>query len=263
MARGVVVAVAHRIAVISGKGGVGKSTVSLNLALALAETGAKVGLLDADVYGPDIPVMVNLTRRAPLRFWDLASAKSTIQLEPVERFGIKIMSVGFLVGEQQALALPGPMGSLVLHQLTTAVDWGELDYLVIDFPPGASEVQQQLLGLLRPSGVLIVVSPQDVAHLDAKKVLDLLQRLSIPVLGGFENFSALDCPHCGEPVEVFPSVRAERSIWSLGVERLGRLPMDPAVARAAETGRPLLVADPDSPPVRAFRQLASVIIEAL
>ncbi len=258
-------AVAHSIAVISGKGGVGKSTVSLNLALALAEAGTRVGLLDADLYGPDIPVMVNLTRRTPLRFWDLASApaQKPIRLEPVERFGVKIMSVGFLLAEQQALALPGPMSSLVLHQLATAVDWGVLDYLVIDFPPGASEVQQQLLSLLRPSGALIVVSPQDVAHLDAKKVLDLLQRLSIPVLGGFENFSVMDCPHCGKPVEVFPSAKPERSIWSLGVEQLGRLPIDPAVARAAETGRPLLAADPDSPPARAFRQLASVIIEAL
>ena len=256
-------AVAHRIAVISGKGGVGKSTISLNLALALAGTGAKVGLLDADVYGPDIPVMVNLTRRKPLRFWDLASARKTLELEPVERFGVKIMSVGFLLAEQQALALPGPMSSLVLHQLATSVDWGELEYLVIDFPPGASEVQQQLLSLLRPSGALIVVSPQDVAHLDAKKVLDLLQRLGIPVLGGFENFSALDCPHCGEPIEVFPTVAPERSIWSLGIDRLGRLPLDPTVARAAETGRPLVATDPTGPPAMAFHQLATAIAEAL
>src|SRR5688500_5685021 len=165
------------IAVTSGKGGVGKSTVSLNLALALAERGLSVGLLDADFYGPDIPLMVNLKRDVPLKRWLLGRAAQAggIALEPVERYGIRIMSVGFLVAESQALALPAPLLRGAFHQLLVDVRWGELDCLVVDLPPGTADLQQQLLAQVELAGAIVVVGPQDVAHLDARKVLDMLR----------------------------------------------------------------------------------------
>jgi ATP-binding protein involved in chromosome partitioning len=234
------------VTVASGKGGVGKSTVSLNLALALAERGRRVGLLDADLYGPDIPLMIGLTRQQRLRSWDLWRSSGPVRLEPVERFDIRVMSAGFLLGEDQALAFAAPLVQVVLHQLLTRVAWGELDELVVDLPPGTADLQQQLLRLVHPAGAVIVVGPQDVAHLDARKVLDLLGEAKVPVLGGVENFTELACPHCGEPVEVFPRVARERSIWAAGVACLGRVPMDAAVATAGDTGRPLLFAHPTS-----------------
>ena len=185
------VSVMRVVTIASGKGGVGKSTVSLNLALALAERGHRVGLLDADLYGPDIPLMIGLTRQERLRSWDLWRASGPVRLEPVERFGIRVMSAGFLLGEDQALAFAAPLVQVVLHQLLTRVAWGELDELLVDLPPGTADLQQQLLRLVRPDGVVIVVGPQDVAHLDARKVLDLLRDAQVSVLGGVENFAGL------------------------------------------------------------------------
>jgi ATP-binding protein involved in chromosome partitioning len=256
---------ARVVAVASGKGGVGKSTISVNLALALAEQGRRVGLLDADLYGPDVPVMVGLTRTAPLRAWDLARAPGfrKVSLDPVERFGIKLMSVGFLLGERQALAVPEALLQSILRQFLMDVAWGELDWLIVDLPPGTADLQQSLFRQLRPSGAIVVVGPQDVAHLDAKKVLDLLKMLSVPVIGAVENMAELDCPHCGEPIEVFPQVREDRSIWALGVRRIARIPMDPAIARGGDGGRPVLVANPDGSPAVAFRELARRVAEAL
>jgi ATP-binding protein involved in chromosome partitioning len=251
------------VTVASGKGGVGKSTVSLNLALALAEQGHRVGLLDADLYGPDIPLMIGLTRQRRLWSWDLWPSSGPVRLEPVERFGIRVMSAGFLLGEDQALAFAAPLVQVVLHQLLTGVAWGELDELLVDLPPGTADLHQQLLRLVRPAGAVIVVGPQDVAHLDARKVLDLLGDAGVPVLGGVENFTELACPHCGEPVEVFPRVAAERSIWAAGVACLGRVPMDAAVADAGDTGRPLLLAHPASRPAQALREIASHLTVAL
>jgi ATP-binding protein involved in chromosome partitioning len=151
------------VTIASGKGGVGKSTLSLNLALALAERGHRVGLLDADLYGPDIPLMIGLTRQERLRSWDLWRSSGPVRLEPVERFGIRVMSAGFLLGEDQALAFAASLVQVVLHQLLTGVAWGELDELVMDLPPGTADLQQQLLGLVRPAGAVIVVGPQAVA----------------------------------------------------------------------------------------------------
>jgi ATP-binding protein involved in chromosome partitioning len=250
------------VAVASGKGGVGKSTVSLNLALALRETGAVVGVLDADVYGPDIPLMVNLKRSVPLRTWDLWR-RDGVRLEPVERYGLRIMSVGFLLAEGQALAMPAQLLDGVLRQFAKDVEWGELDYLVVDLPPGTADLQQRLLSVVELSGALVVVSPQDVAHLDARKVLDLLRGGGVRVLGGVENMSGFACPHCGERIDVFPSVADGRSIWADGVERLGAIPLDPELARAGDAGRPLLVSAPDSSSARAFRALAGAVAQAV
>jgi ATP-binding protein involved in chromosome partitioning len=240
------------VAVGSGKGGVGKSTVSLHLGLALARKGLTVGLLDADLYGPDIPLMVNLTRRERARQWDLWR-QTGIRHEPVERHGLRIMSVGFLLGERQALTMGAPLLTAALKQLVENVDWGTLDFLLIDLPPGTADLQQQLFDVVTVDGAIVVVGPQDVAHLDARKFLDFLRDASVPALGGIENMSALVCPHCGELIEVFAPVSQERSIWSDGTAMLGRIPLDPALGRA---GAP-------SPQAGALDAIAAGVIEAL
>jgi ATP-binding protein involved in chromosome partitioning len=220
------------VAVASGKGGVGKSTISLNLARALAQRGDAVGLLDADVYAPDIPVMLGLKQTRELRWWDLGRNPrfGRIELDPVDILGIKVMSVGFLIAESQAFTLEGPFLEHVGRQLFEHVRWGDLDYLVVDLPPGTADFQQQLFKSFPVAGVVIVVGPQDAAHLDARKVLALLRDAQVPVLGAIENMRALRCPHCGELVEVFPPVAAGRSILQ-EVPMLGSLPLDPALAR--------------------------------
>jgi ATP-binding protein involved in chromosome partitioning len=251
------------IAVSSGKGGVGKSTISLNLALALLERGARVGLLDADFYGPDIPLMVNLTRTEPLERWHFWTRGRPISHQPVERYGLRIMSVGFFLAERQAFAMPAQWTYFVGRQLVHEVEWGELDYLVVDLPPGTADLQQELIRLLPVDGALVVVGPQDVAHLDAKKMLDLLGAEGIRVLGGVENMAAFACPHCGEPIDVFPHVADARSIWSLGVPRLASIPIDPALSRGGDRGRPLFVDEPDGPAAAAFRTLAGAVAASL
>ncbi len=251
------------VAVGSGKGGVGKSTVSLNLALALRESGARVGLLDADFYGPDIPLMVNVTRTTPLKSWGFWQRSGQPRLDPLERYGLRLMSVGFLLAENQPLSWPAQMVEFVGRQLVHDVRWGDLEYLIVDLPPGTADLQQQLLALLSLSGALVIVTPQDVAHLDAKKVLAMLADAAVPVLGAVENMSALVCPHCGKEVDVFPRVSESRSIWSAGVARLGTIPLDPALARAGEDGKPLLISDPSGPQAEAFRSIASAVTREL
>ena len=214
------------IAVGSGKGGVGKSTVSLHLALAFSRRGLSVGLLDADLYGPDIPLMVGISRKEVARHWQLWR-RNGIHLEPVERRGLRIMSVGFLLAEQQALTMPAPLLTAALRQLVEDVDWGDPDVLLVDLPPGTADLQQQLLGVVSLDGGVIVVGPQDVAHLDGRKFLDFLREGSVPVLGGIENMSGLLCPHCGERIDVFPPVASERSLWAEGLALLGRVPLLP------------------------------------
>jgi ATP-binding protein involved in chromosome partitioning len=209
----------------------------LNLAVALAEQGHDVGLLDADLYGPDIPRMIGLARTKDAKHLDLWRADSEKE-EPFEKFGLKIMSAGFLLGENQSLSLQAGLIDLLLVRLTKGVAWGDLDYLVIDLPPGTADLQQQLMQRLRLSGAVVVVTPQDVAHLDARRVLDLCRRANVRVLGGVENMDGLACPHCDERIDVYPRVQEERSIWAAGVERLASIPLDPAVALAGERGEP-------------------------
>jgi len=246
------------ILVASGKGGVGKSTISLNLSLALVQQGAAVGLLDADIYAPDIPLMINLTRREHRRSWPMYRNPRLreARMEPVERWGLKVMSAGFLIGEDQSMSFPASSINFMLNQLAREVEWGRLDYLVVDLPPGTADVQQHLVSLLRPTGALIVVGSQDAAHLDAKKVVTMFREQRVPVLGGVENMHALQCPHCHHEVEIFPRVRESRSIWSMGVPQLAELPFEPQLAQEAERGRPLLIAAPDSAQAARFRALA-------
>lgn len=246
----------YSIAVASGKGGVGKSTIALNLALALRADGASVGILDADLYGPDIPLMVNLKRDSTLRRWDMWRG-GEVRLDPVERYGIKLMSVGFLLGERQSLPFAAQSLAVVLRQFLEGTNWGELDYLVIDLPPGTADLQQELTRVVDLSGALIVVGPQDAAHLDAKRVVELLEGLGVTVLGGVENMAGLTCPHCGEHVEAFPAVSEERSLWSLGVRRLATFPLDPSTAQNG--AGPVVVAAPESPQAFRFLDLAHVV----
>lgn len=253
------------VPVASGKGGVGKSTVALNVAVSLAERGLRVGLLDADLYGPDLPRMVGLTRRHRVEQWTVARSPAfgSVVLEPVERFGVMLASAGFLFGEDQALALASGMIEVLFSQLLRSTTWGELDYLLVDLPPGTADLQQAAMRSLRPTGVLLVVTPQDVAHLDAKKVLTMLRTAGVPVLGAVENMRGLQCPCCDTTIEVFPPVPEEHSIWALGVERLGAVPLDPRLGRSSAAGRPVVVDHPDSPQARSLRAVASRLHERL
>lgn len=249
------------IAVGSGKGGVGKSTVSVNLALALAERGP-TGLLDADVYGPNIPLMFNLARHRPAEYWTLARAGG-MRIAPVERHGIKLASAGFIAAEEQPLVWDAGLVDVLLSQLVNDVVWGDLSFLVVDLPPGTSTIPQAVIGRLDLSGAIVVVTPQDVAHLDARRAVTMFRDKEVKVLGGVENMSGMTCPHCGEVVEVFHPVREDRSVWSLGVERLCRIPIDPELSRAVDSGHPLMVVAPQTTAAQAFRTLAGRVVKAL
>ncbi len=257
----------HVVTVASGKGGVGKSTVSLNVAVALAQTGARVGLLDADLYGPDIPLMVGIRQRVETRFWTLArsaSDRSRQQLLPsIVRHGVRIMSAGLVLAEDQPMALDPLTVRHMAAQLVADVDWGVLDYLLVDLPPGTEDIQQKLLAALRPSGTVIVVTPTDAAHLDARKVVRMHRRAGITILGGVENMSRSVCPHCQQPLDIFVSVPHERSIWSMGVERLGMVPLSPEVSAAGDGGTPLLVGAPGSAAAQALGEVARQLMTRL
>jgi ATP-binding protein involved in chromosome partitioning len=222
----------HVVAVGSGKGGVGKSTVTLHLAYALARHGWSVGLLDADLYGPDIPAMLNLKREREAKRWDFWRG-GDMRFAPVERDGLQVMSVGFLLAERQALTFAAPLLGAALRQLVEQVEWHDLDVLLIDLPPGTADLQQQLVGVVALAGAIVVVGPQDVAHLDARKFVDFLRSAGVPILGGVENMAGFSCPHCGEHIDVFVPAEPERAIWSDGVPHLGRVPLDPGLKRQA------------------------------
>jgi ATP-binding protein involved in chromosome partitioning len=252
----------HVIAVGSGKGGVGKSTVSLNLALAFRAMGQQVGVLDADLHGPNIPLMVGITRHKWTEYWTLARSRP-VKLRPVERHGLKIVSAGFILGEDQPLTVEGLTAQTLIQQLFQGVAWGDLDVLIVDLPPGTADVQQQLLKSARFSGAVVVVTPQYVAHLDARKAVRMYQKAGLRVLGAVENMAGIVCPHCGERVDVFPPVPDQRSIWSMGVERLGSVPLDPDVAAAGDTGRALALLEPGSPQARRFDEMARRLMTLL
>ncbi len=220
------------MAVASGKGGVGKSTVSLGLARALAGRGHSVGLLDADVYGPDIPLMLGVKQTRELRRWELGRNPrfGRVELDPLEIAGIKVMSVGFLLAERQMFAMPATIASVIGDQLVKNVRWGELDYLIVDLPPGTADLQQHIFGAMAVAGAIVVLGPQDAAHLDARKILSLLRDAQVRVIGAVENMRGLSCPHCGETVDVFPPVAEDRSLLR-EVELLISLPLDPAFAK--------------------------------
>jgi ATP-binding protein involved in chromosome partitioning len=239
--------VKHAIAVSSGKGGVGKSTVSVNLAVAMGLTGAKVGLLDADIYGPNIPMMMGI---------DKTPEQQNGKIAPAESHGVKLISMGFFVPEEQAVVWRGPMVHTAIQQLFRDVLWGDLDYLFIDLPPGTGDAQLTLAQLVPLAGAVTVTTPQEVALHDVKKGMMMFQKVNVPLLGIVENMSYFVCGHCGERTEIFAHGGGERAAEKLGVPFLGRVPIDPAIREGGDTGRPLVVAHPDSPQAAAFRDIA-------
>jgi ATP-binding protein involved in chromosome partitioning len=256
--------VARTLAVASGKGGVGKTTVTVNLALALAQGGARVGVFDADIYGPNIPLMLGIrqTKTAP-GMLPVARAGRVPYIAPIERFGLKVMSIGLLVGEADTV-MPDPrFAGRIVSQTLQDVRWGQLDYLLIDLPPGTGEPQQSLVEVVALDGAVVVTTPQDLSLLDAGRSLGLFRQAGVPVLGVIENMSYLVCPHCGERVEVFH--RSDRQ-WRLAEEApelLGRVPMDLAISRGIDSGHPLLQDAPDAAEAAEFRAIAKRIAQKL
>jgi ATP-binding protein involved in chromosome partitioning len=246
--------VKHVIAVSSGKGGVGKSTVSVNLAVAMGQSGAKVGLLDADIYGPNIPMMMGI---------DKTPEQKDGKISPAESHGIKLISMGFFVPEDQAVVWRGPMVHTAIQQLFRDVLWGELDYLLIDLPPGTGDAQLTLSQLVPLAGAITVTTPQEVALHDVRKGMMMFQKVNVPLLGIVENMSYFVCGHCGERTEIFAHGGGERAAETLGVPFLGRVPIDPAIREGGDTGRPLVVADPASPQSKAFHGIAAQVMARL
>jgi ATP-binding protein involved in chromosome partitioning len=244
--------VKHTIAVSSGKGGVGKSTVAVNLALALREAGATVGLVDVDVYGPDIPMMMG-ARGKPGMFEN--------RIIPVESYGIKLISIGFFVAPGEAIVWRGPMIHSAVQQFLRDVLWGELDYLIFDMPPGTGDAQLSLSQVIPLSGVVMVTTPQDVALLDVRKALAMFRKLNVPILGVVENMSVFACPHCGAETPIFGEGGGKKIGEEMGVPLLAQIPLDPETRKGGDEGHPILLRKPDSAQAAAFRKLAAVVAD--
>ncbi|MDP4201004.1 MAG: iron-sulfur cluster carrier protein ApbC [Bacteroidota bacterium] len=245
--------VKNTIAIASGKGGVGKSTVAANLAVQLARDGARVGLLDADIYGPSIPLMFGLQNAKPAA---RQVSENKVMMVPLEAEGIKIMSIGFLVDPDTAVVWRGPMASGALKQFMTDVDWGELDYLLFDLPPGTGDIQLTLVQSISLSGALIVTTPQDIALADATKGIRMFEKVHVPVLGIVENMSYFVCSHCGEREEIFAHGGGRTAAKNFGVPFLGELPLTTEVRIGSDTGHPIVATSPDSTAGKAFADIA-------
>lgn len=257
------------IVVGSGKGGVGKSTVSVNLAVALAKRGARVGLLDGDAYGPSVPMMLGVRKRNASQGWKAVlplgqrgSLSPDQMIKPLVRYGVKVMSVGFFIGEEQAVApMPDVLG-LLIRQILYTVNWGPLDYLIIDLPPGNGEPQATLCRELHLAGAILVTTPQDVARIDTAKGLGMFHSASVPVLGLVQNMSGFICPHCGERVDIFPASPEYRALLD-DLPLLGSIPLDPATAISGDSGEPVVVRMPDSVVSQAFGFIAEKVANVL
>ncbi|MFQ5914026.1 MAG: iron-sulfur cluster carrier protein ApbC [Nitrospinota bacterium] len=239
------------VAVASGKGGVGKSTVAVNLALALSQFGAAVGLMDSDIYGPSIPLMMNVSGQPRVGQGNL--------ILPMQNYGVKLMSMGFLIGDRDDTPIiwRGPMVIQAVTQFIQNVDWGELDYLVVDMPPGTGDAHLTLTQKVPLTGAIIVTTPQEIALLDAKKGLQMFNKVETPILGIIENMSYFLCPHCGERSEVFDYGGGQRMASRYDVSFLGEIPLDVRVRELGDDGRPIVYAEPDSPVAEAFRKVAT------
>jgi ATP-binding protein involved in chromosome partitioning len=236
------------IAVASGKGGVGKSTTAVNLALALASEGAKVGILDADVYGPSLPMMMGIEGRP-----ESTDGKS---MEPLENFGVQVMSIGFLVDTDNPMIWRGPMATQALEQLLRQTNWNDLDYLIVDMPPGTGDIQLTLSQRVPLTGAVIVTTPQDIALIDAKKGLKMFEKVGVPILGIVENMAVYCCPNCGHTAHIFGADGGKKMAAEYGVDYLGALPLNLGIREQADAGRPTVVSDPDGEIAGLYKTVA-------
>ena len=236
------------IAVASGKGGVGKSTTAANLALALAAEGASVGVLDADIYGPSQPMMLGINRRP--------ESDDGKTMEPLENYGVQVMSIGFLVDQDEAMIWRGPMATQALEQLLRQTNWKELDYLIIDMPPGTGDIQLTLSQKVPMTGAVIVTTPQDIALLDAKKGIKMFEKVGVPILGIVENMAVHVCSNCGQVEHIFGADGGKKMAAEYNMDYLGALPLDMSIRLQADSGKPTVVADPDGEVAQIYKKVA-------
>src|SRR5215208_2168952 len=242
------------IAVSSGKGGVGKSTISTNLAVALAQRGAKVGLMDADIYGPNVPRMMGVNAPPPV---------VNEKIIPLEAYGVKVISLGFLIDKDQPAIWRGPIVMKIIGQFLRDVHWGQLDYFIVDMPPGTGDAQLSLVQSTHVHGAVIVTTPQEVAVGDALRGVKMFDRVNVPVLGIVENMSYFECPHCGKPTPIFGSGGGQRLADEVGLPLLGQVPLYPRIYEGGDTGRPIVVAEPAASASRALSAIAERVAEAV
>ncbi len=239
------------IAVASGKGGVGKSTTAVNLALALAAEGASVGLLDADIYGPSQPMMMGIEGRP-----ESADGKT---MDPLENYGVQVMSIGFLVDQDEAMIWRGPMATQALEQLLRQTNWRDLDYLIVDMPPGTGDIQLTLSQRVPMTGAVIVTTPQDIALLDAKKGIKMFEKVGVPILGLVENMAVHVCTQCGHKEHIFGADGGKKMAASYGMDYLGALPLNMQIRLQADSGKPTVVADPDGDVAAIYKAMARLV----
>lgn len=247
----------HIICVASGKGGVGKSTTACNLAVALARKGSKVGLLDADIYGPSLPMMMGVMPGTRPQI------KDQKLMVPITAHGIECNSIGFLVDERTAMVWRAPMIISAFNQMLTDTAWSDLDYLIVDMPPGTGDIQLSLAQSVRVSGAVIVTTPQDVALLDARKGIEMFKKVSVPILGVVENMSMHKCSHCGHEEAIFGTGGGDRLSHDYGVQVIGRLPLDITIRERTDDGNPVVASEPSHPASEAYARLAANVVAQL
>ncbi len=243
------------IAVASGKGGVGKSTTAVNLALGMAAGGQRIGLLDADIYGPSMPRMMGISGQP--------GSSDGHTLDAMENYGIKVMSMGFMVDEETPMIWRGPMVQSALEQMLHDVNWGELDVLVVDMPPGTGDAQLTMAQRVPLTGAVIISTPQDIALLDARKGLNMFRKVDVPVLGLIENMSYFICPKCSERSEIFSHGGARKEAEKLGIDFLGEIPLDMIIRETSDGGRPIVVSDPGNEHANAYRTIADTLFKKI
>lgn len=244
--------VKNTIAVASGKGGVGKSTVAVNLAVALAKDGANVGLIDADIYGPSIPLMLGVKEQPKM----IGDDPNNVKLLPLERYGVKLMSIGFLIDDNTPVIWRGPMASGAIKQFMSDVMWGDLDYLIFDLPPGTGDIQLTLVQTIPLTGAVVVTTPQDVALIDARKAIKMFERVNVTILGLVENMSYFIAPDTGKRYDIFGNGGGRKAAEEMGIPFLGEIPINPLIREGGDTGKPIVIADPDCEETRKIMEIA-------